>query len=76
MVEGLAACNQRQFWSAGPPVHDEGVYFGLLSREFQPWPAYSACAALTSLLGEAHHVAAVKGLPSGAVGHVFDTGER
>ncbi|MEV5981444.1 hypothetical protein [Streptomyces sp. NPDC052114] len=76
MVEGLAAGNQRQFWFAGPPIHDEGVYFGLLSREFQPWPAYSACAALTSLLGEAHHVAAVQGLPAGAVGHVFDTGER
>ncbi|MEU7576181.1 hypothetical protein AB0B50_01045 [Streptomyces sp. NPDC041068] len=76
MVEGLAAGNDRQFWFGGPPIHDEGVYFGLLSREFQPWPAYSACAALASLLGEAHFVSSLEGLPSEAVGHVFATGER
>lgn len=74
MVEGLAAGNARQFWFAGPPLHDDGVYFGLLSREFQPLPAYSACAALTSLLGEAHFVGPVSGLPDGAVGFEFDSG--
>ncbi|MGP4046538.1 hypothetical protein [Streptomyces sp. 2A115] len=74
MVEGLAAGNSRQFWFAGPPLHDEGVYFGLLSREFQPLPGYSACAALTSMLGEAHFVAPVRGLPTGAVGFDFDSG--
>ncbi|WP_326722604.1 MULTISPECIES: hypothetical protein [unclassified Streptomyces] len=74
MVEGLAAGNGRQFWFAGPPLHDDGVYFGLLSREFQPLPAYSACAALTSLLGEAHFVGPVSGLPAGAVGFEFDSG--
>ncbi|MFI6280075.1 hypothetical protein [Streptomyces sp. NPDC050988] len=74
MVEGLAAGNTRQFWFAGPPLHDDGVYFGLLSREFQPLPAYSACAALTSLLGEAHFVGAVSGLPTGVVGYEFDSG--
>ncbi|MEU9786837.1 hypothetical protein AB0H92_38790 [Streptomyces phaeochromogenes] len=74
MVEGLAAGNTRQFWFAGPPLHDDGVYFGLLSREFQPLPAYSACAALTSLLGEAHFVGPVNGLPAGAVGFEFDSG--
>lgn len=73
-VEGLAAGNTRQFWFAGPPLHDDGVYFGLLSREFQPLPAYSACAALTSLLGEAHFVGAVSGLPTGAVGFEFASG--
>ena len=74
MVEGLAAGNSRQFWFAGPPLHDDGVYFGLLSREFQPLPAYSACAALTSLLGEAHFAGPVSGLPAGAVGFAFDSG--
>ncbi|MEV0553095.1 hypothetical protein AB0I27_06505 [Streptomyces sp. NPDC050597] len=74
MVEGLAAGNTRQFWFAAPPLHDDGVYFGLLSREFQPLPAYSACAALTSLLGEAHFVGPVNGLPTGAVGFEFDSG--
>ncbi|MGW7087670.1 hypothetical protein ACWGH2_29800 [Streptomyces sp. NPDC054871] len=74
MVEGLAAGNERQFWFGGPPVHDDGVYFGLLSRDFQPWPAYSAFAALTSLLGEAHFAGPVAGLPSPVVGHAFDTG--
>ncbi|WP_157881352.1 hypothetical protein, partial [Streptomyces phaeochromogenes] len=74
MVEGLAAGNTRQFWFAGPPLHDDGVYFGLLSREFQPLPAYSACAALTSLLGEAHFTGVVSGLPAWAVGFEFDSG--
>ncbi|MFF5001473.1 hypothetical protein ACFY3G_01475 [Streptomyces phaeochromogenes] len=74
MVEGLAAGNARQFWFAGPPLHDDGVYFGLLSREFQPLPAYSAYAALTSLLGEAHFAGPVRGLPAGAVGFEFDSG--
>ncbi|PIM68029.1 hypothetical protein CTU88_35535 [Streptomyces sp. JV178] len=73
-VEGLAAGNARQFWFAGPPLHDDGVYFGLLSREFQPLPAYSAYAALTSLLGEAHFVGPAGGLPTGVVGFVFDSG--
>ncbi|NGO08161.1 hypothetical protein G5C60_11055 [Streptomyces sp. HC44] len=55
-VGSLAAGTGKQFWFGAPPIHDEGVYFGLLSRDFQPWPAYSAHAALTSLLGEARFV--------------------
>ncbi|MER6130871.1 hypothetical protein [Streptomyces sp. NPDC001815] len=73
-VEGLAAGNSRQFWFAGPPLHDDGVYFGLLTRDFHPLPAYSACAALTSLLGEAHFAGPVSGLPAGAAGFEFDSG--
>ena len=61
MVEGLAAGNTRQFWFAGPPLHDDGVYFGLLDREFGPLPAYSAFAALTSLLGTARFVGRAEG---------------
>ncbi|MGC9536206.1 hypothetical protein [Streptomyces sp. UG1] len=74
MVEGLAAGNARQFWFAGPPLHDDGVYFGLFDREFQPLPAYAAFAALTSLLGEAHFVGTVPRLPDGVSGFVFDSG--
>ncbi|MEU0198859.1 MULTISPECIES: hypothetical protein [unclassified Streptomyces] len=74
MVEGLAAGNDRQFWFAGPPLHDDGVYFGLLDRDFRPLPAYSAFAALTSLLGAAHFSGFAPGLPDGARGFVFDSG--
>lgn len=74
MVEGLAAGNDRQFWFAGPPLHDDGVYFGLLDRDFGPLPAYSAFAALTSLLGAAHFVGPVRHLPVGVRGFVFDDG--
>lgn len=75
-VEGLAAGNARQFWFAAPPLHDNGVYFGLLDRRFAPLPAYSAFAALTSLLGAAHFLGPVRAgqLPSGAHGFVFDNG--
>ncbi|GHH08166.1 hypothetical protein GCM10018780_42890 [Streptomyces lanatus] len=74
MVEGLAAGNERQFWFAGPPLHDDGVYFGLLDQDFGPLPAYSAFAALTSLLGAAHFVGPVRQLPAGVRGFVFDDG--
>lgn len=74
MVEGLAAGNARQFWFAGPPLHDDGVYFGLFDREFQPLPAYAAFAALTSLLGEAHFVGTAPRLPTDVSGFVFDSG--
>ncbi|MDX3638547.1 hypothetical protein, partial [Streptomyces sp. MB09-02B] len=74
MVEGLAAGNARQFWFAGPPLHDDGVYFGLFDRRFHPLPSYTAFAVLTSLLGAARFVGAVPELPDGAVGFVFDSG--
>ncbi|MFE6172637.1 hypothetical protein [Streptomyces sp. NPDC056464] len=74
MVEGLAAGNGRQFWFAGPPLHDDGVYFGLFDRDFGPLPAYSAFAALTSLLGAAHFRGPVRQLPAGVRGFVFDDG--
>ncbi|ANS65757.1 hypothetical protein SLINC_3533 [Streptomyces lincolnensis] len=74
MVEGLAAGNARQFWFAAPPLYDDGVWFGLLDRAFDPLPAYSALAALTSLLGAAHFVGPARRLPAGARGLVFDTG--
>lgn len=73
-VEGLAAGNDRQFWFVGPPCSDDGVAFGLFSREFQPWPAYSAHAAMTALLKGATFVAAVP--LRDAVGYTFDSGGR
>ncbi|GGS66199.1 hypothetical protein GCM10010270_41970 [Streptomyces violaceus] len=73
-VEGLAAGNDRQFWFAGPPLHDDGVYFGLLDRDFRPLPAYSAFAALTSLLGAAHFTGPALRLPDGVRGFDFDSG--
>lgn len=74
MVEGLAAGNARQFWFAGPPLHDDGVWFGLFDRDFGPLPAYSAFAALTSVLGAAHFVGPLRQLPAGVRGFVFDDG--
>ncbi|MDO0933782.1 hypothetical protein QQY66_19600 [Streptomyces sp. DG2A-72] len=73
MVEGLAAGNAKQFWFAGPPLHDDGVYFGLFDREFAPLPAYSAFAALTSLLGAARFVRAGQ-LADDVSVFVFDSG--
>jgi hypothetical protein len=70
-VLSLAAGTERHFWFAAPPLHDDGVYFGLLSRDFQPWPAYSAHAALASLLGEARFV---ERLPGRAEAYVFAAG--
>ncbi|MFI7408916.1 hypothetical protein ACIBU0_09645 [Streptomyces sp. NPDC049627] len=74
MVEGLACGTARQFWFAGPPLHDEGVYFGLFDRDFAPLPAYSAFATLASLLGTARFVGRPPRLPDSVRGFVFDNG--
>jgi hypothetical protein len=71
-VEGLAAGNDRQFWFVAPPCVDDGVAFGVFSRDFQPWPAYSAHAAMTALLGAADFAGTVP--VEGAVGFRFDDG--
>ncbi|GGO49235.1 hypothetical protein [Streptomyces lasiicapitis] len=73
-VESLAAGTERQFWFCGPPCTDEGVSFALLSRDFQPLPAFSAYAALTGLLGEANYVGLVEELLPHAAGFVFGDG--
>jgi hypothetical protein len=72
-VEGLDAGNDVQFWFVGPPCVDDGVAFGLLGRDLQPWPAYSAHAAMTALLGAADPAGTVP--LKGAVGFRFDSGE-
>ncbi len=74
-VESLAAGTERQFWFCGPPCTDDGVSFALLSRDFQPWPAYSAYAALTALLGRADFVGMAE-LGPDAAGFVFGDDDR
>ncbi|MGP3969057.1 hypothetical protein [Streptomyces sp. 6N223] len=73
-VESLATGVQRHFWFCAPPCTDDGVSFALLSRDFQPWPAYSAYAALTALLGEATFVRVLEELLPEAAGFAFDDG--
>ncbi|MFD9858469.1 carbohydrate-binding protein [Streptomyces alboflavus] len=73
-VESLAAGTDRQFWFCGPPCTDDGVSFALLSRDFQPLPAFSAYAALTGLLGEANYVGLLEELLPHAAGFVFGDG--
>ncbi|MUN35728.1 hypothetical protein [Actinomadura litoris] len=77
-VEGFAGGVARSYWFSGTPIGylsagggEEAVYFGLLSPTFQPWPAYSAHAAMASILGEADHVGPARGLPDGVTGQVF-----
>ncbi|MGA4843673.1 hypothetical protein [Streptomyces sp. G45] len=73
-VESLAAGTDRQFWFCGPPCTDDGVSFALFSRDFQPLPAFSAYAALTSLLGAANYAGLVEELLPRAAGFVFGDG--
>lgn len=75
-VESLAEGTARHFWFCAPPCTDDGVSFALLSREFQPWPAYSAYAAMTSLLGAADYVRTLTELLPEAAGFVFRDGPR
>lgn len=78
-VLAFAGGTAKSMWFNGPPIgfltahgeEDEAVYFGLLSPTFQPWPAYSAHAAMASILGEANHIAPARGLPGNVTGHVF-----
>ncbi len=71
-VDALAAGNDKQFWFSAAPYGG----FGLLSNEFQPWPSYSAHAAMASVLGEANFAGRVRGLPDGVRGYRFDSGSR
>lgn len=72
-VDSLAAGTDKHFWYSGAPYCASGyACFGLLSRDFQPWPAYSAYAALTSILGTADHLRPVGDLPPGVTAHAFD----
>ena len=69
-VDALAAGNDKQFWFSAAPYGG----FGLLNNEFQPWPSYSAYAAMASVLGEADFAGRVRGMPDGVRGYRFDTG--
>lgn len=73
-VQSLAAGTERQFWFCGPPCTDEGVSFALLSRDFQPLPAFSAYAALTGLLGEANFAGILEELLPHVAAFVFGDG--
>jgi hypothetical protein len=75
-VQDLASGADKHFWFVGPPAHDDEVNFGVLSSGFQPWPAYSAHAAMASVLGEANVLHRLRGLPAGTVGHVFGNGDK
>ncbi|TDD73529.1 Ig-like domain-containing protein [Actinomadura rubrisoli] len=73
-VGALATGTAKHFWFSGSPIgylNDGGEYFGMLSPGFQPWPSYSAHAAMASILGEANFVAPLRGVPGNVTGHVF-----
>lgn len=72
-VQDLAAGTDKHFWFSGMPFDwdGSGIYFGALTRDFQPLPSYSAHAAMTSILGKADFVQTEKGLPEGVSGYTF-----
>lgn len=74
-VSDLAAGTDRHFWFSGAPYCANGFgCFGLFSGDFQPWPSYSAHAAMASILGEADFVHRVEGLPGNALAYTFKNG--
>jgi hypothetical protein len=76
-VSDLAVGVDKVFWFDGPPYcAADFACFGLFDGNFQPWPAYSAQAAMTSILGTADFARRVGGLPKGAKGYAFKDGRR
>jgi hypothetical protein len=76
-VLDLATGVDKLFWFSGPPYCAAGfACFGLFDSNFRPWPAYSAQAAMTSLLGRADFAHELHGLPAGVRGDVFKDGGR
>ncbi|MBV9381282.1 MAG: hypothetical protein JO242_11495, partial [Streptosporangiaceae bacterium] len=76
-VLDFAAGVGKLFWFSGPPYCAAGfACFGLFDSYFRPWPAYSALAAMTSLLGRANFAHELHGLPAGVSGDVFKDGGR
>ncbi len=75
-VESLAAGTDHHFWFAAPYFDEFGSLYGTFSVEMQPYPAYSAIAAMTRALGKAAYVEAEVNLPEGTTGHWFDNGSN
>jgi hypothetical protein len=76
-VLDLATGVDKLFWFSGPPYCAAGfACFGLFDSNFRPWPAYSALAAMTSLLGRADFAHQLHGLPAGVKSYVFKDGGR
>ena len=77
-VTQLATGADKLFWFCATPYGFSGEFgsFGLLGPDFEPWPSYSAYAAMTAILGEARFAHAVSGLPAGVQAYVFRTGDR
>jgi hypothetical protein len=76
-VLDLATGVDKLFWFSGPPYCAAGfACFGLFDSNFRPWPAYSALAAMTSLLGRANFAHELHGLPAGVKSYVFKDGGR
>jgi hypothetical protein len=76
-VLDLANGVDKLFWFSGPPYCAAGfACFGLFNEAFQPWPAYSALAAMTSLLGRADFSHRLEGLPHGVDAFAFRDGRR
>jgi hypothetical protein len=72
IVQDFAAGTDKHVEFTVPPYCAGGIVcFGLLSRDFQPRPSYSAYAALASVLGEANFAHQVTSLGSNVRGYVF-----
>jgi hypothetical protein len=77
-VTQLATGADKLFWFSATPYGFSGEFgaFGLLGPDFEPWPSYSAYAAMTAILGEARFAHAAAGLPAGVHAYVFRTGDQ
>jgi hypothetical protein len=71
-VQDLAAGTDKHFWFIGIPFQQGPSSLGMLSRDFQPLPAYSAQAAMTRILGKADFAKQVEGLPANVSAYVFN----
>ncbi|MFD0714493.1 S-layer homology domain-containing protein [Paenibacillus sp. GCM10027626] len=74
-VQSLAAGVDKHFWFVMPNYLENGNQYGMFSQNNAPYASYQAIANVTDMLGKGMYMGQVRQLPSGAEGHLFDSGK-
>lgn len=73
--QSLAAGTDKHFWFILGNMPEDGGWFGSYGADDRPFASVVTEAVMTQTLGKGIYKGEIKGLPSGAEGHVINNGE-
>lgn len=73
--QSLAAATDKHFWFILGNMPEDGGWFGSYGADDRPFASVVTEAVMTQTLGKGIYKGELKGLPSGAEGHVINNGE-